>query len=188
MPPNMNLIKLLLITTATITTALITTINITIPQVPPIPHDHHHHHHNATNVTTTIITRSALVMFMMCGKGGCEAWIPPQNIQLNQSLLIATKTLTAAITTTTMTQSQLLPNHYHHHHHNPTNTTTTPSLRTNKKYSTPTTNTFTTLTTAISTITEICRRVVCGGCVCLLVFGVGVDVVVGMVVVVTVGY
>ena len=32
------------------------------------------------------------------------------------------------------------------------------------------------------------RRVVCGGCVCLLVIGVGVDVVVGMVVVVMVGH
>ena len=41
---------------------------------------------------------------------------------------------------------------------------------------------------AISTITEICRRVVCDGCVCLLGIGGGVDVVVGMVVVVMVGY
>ena len=56
------------------------------------------------------------------------------------------------------------------------------------KYSTPTTITFITLTTAHTATANTFRRAVIGGCVGFQVIVVGVDVVVGMVVVAVVGY
>ena len=55
-------------------------------------------------------------------------------------------------------------------------------------YSSPTTITFTTISTVLTATTIFYRRIVCGGCGVKLVICVCIDVVVGMVVVVVVGY
>ena len=94
------------------------------------------------------------------------------------------------MTTTTMPPSPLIQNHHRHLHQNLTNTITT-TIRSTKqklKYSTPTTITFITLTTAHTATTNTFRRAVLGGCGGLQVIVVGVDIVLGMVVVAVVGY
>ena len=89
-----------------------------------------------------------------------------------------------------MPPSTLITNHHQHLHQNLTNITTT-TIRSTKqklKYSTPTTTTFITLTTACTATANTFRKAVLCGCGGLQVIVVGVDVVVGMVVLVVVGY
>ena len=105
----------------------------------------------------------------------------------------STAILIAVVINTSITIQPLPPiqsNHHHHHPHNTTNTTNTTISTIDKKpkCSTNTTIRFTSLATAFTTILNYFKRLVCGVLVVSRLLLLLLDTMVGMWVIVVVGY